>query len=394
MVWASRRIFLAQAGVGLALSGCLSAVARDHLAVFDTMWKTVDELYFDPAMGGIDWKAVRREWRPKAAQAETAAALYFDVLFPVLDQLQSSHVDLRPPGGELTLPVGRMFPMPRQKRGSRVFHIRQEDEAGMGAVLTWIGSAYLVEDVVRGGPAHAAALQPGERVQFAGWSLPKGRRELNLIKGDGSKLTVAWTPKVPPPRKAWRPLDRDTADLRFDEFDPPSIAWALDSLRASAARSIVLDLRGNGGGLLSEMARLNSALLAEGSSLGLFKSRKRDYRPAAGPAPTKFEGPLAVLIGPRTASAAEITAAALRHHGRARLFGAKTSGSVLASQIFDLPDGGKVTVPYADYLTPAGARIEDRGVEPDVTAPRTAASMANGSDPALDAALDWLRRGQ
>jgi carboxyl-terminal processing protease len=110
--------------------------------------------------------------------------------------------------------------------------------------------------------------------------------------------------------------------------------------------------------------------------------------------PTKFAGPLAVLIGPRTASAAEVTAAALQHHERARLFGTPSLGSVLAARIYDLPDGGKLTIPYADYLTPPGIRIEDRGVTPDVIAPRTADSMREGRDPAFDAALDWLRRGQ
>lgn len=394
MGWASRRSFLARAGAGLALSGCVSAVPRDHLAVFDAMWKTVDEVYFDPAMGGIDWKAVRREWRPRAARAETSAALYLDVLFPVLDQFQSSHVDLRPPGGKLTMSPGRMFPIPRQKPGASIFMITPEDEAGMGAVLTWTGRAYIVEDVVLGGPAHAAGLRPGQRVRFAGWSLPKDRRELGLVDSDGSKLTVTWTPKVAPPRKAWHLLDRETALLRFDEFDQPSVAWAIGTIGASASPSVILDLRQNRGGLIAETARFNSALLPEGSSLGQFRSRKRDYRLATGPAPTTFSGPLTVLIGPRTVSGGEVTAGVLQHHRRARLFGAPSLGSVLAALTYDLPDGGKLTLPYADYLTPAGTRIEDRGVRPDVIAPRTAVSMAKGSDPALDAALDWLRREQ
>lgn len=391
---ASRRTFLAQAGAGLALSGCLSAVARDHLAVFDAIWSIVDEWYFDPTMGGVRWKAIRREWRPMAAQAETPAALYLDVLFPVLDQFQSSHVELRPPGNSLMLTSGRAFPMPRQKRGRSFFMITREDEAGMGALLTWTGSAYIVEDVLHGGPAQLAGLRPGQLVQLAGSSFPEGRREMRLFGTDGSRFTVGWTPKAAPPRTERRALDRDTTQLRFDVFDRPSVAWAIDAVGASASRSIVLDFRQNGGGLLVEMARLASALLPEDSSLGVFRSRKRDYRPATTRVSARFTGPLAVLLGPRTASAAEITAATLQHHGRARLFGTPSSGSVLASQTYDLPDGGRLTLPFADYLTPSGVRIEDRGVMPDVVASRTSVSMANGSDPALDAALDWLNRRQ
>lgn len=393
MGWASRRSFLAQAGAGLALSGCLSAVARDHLAVFDAMWKTVDEWYFDPTMGGVDWKAVRRDWRPKAARAETPAALYLDVLIPVLDQFRTSHVEIRPPG-PLALSNGRSFGIPRQKRGTPFFMISPEDEAGMGAVLTWDGSAYVLEDVVPRSPAHEAGLWPSQRVQIAGSRYLKAGRQLHLIDRQGASFLVTWSPKAAPPLVETQALAGGTTYLRFNVFDQPSVARAIEVLGVAGPLPVVLDLRQNTGGLIVEMARLTSALLPGGRSIGLFRSRKREHRPLTKPVSTGFIGSLAVLLGPRTASAAEITAAALQHHGRARLFGARTSGSVLASQIFDLPDGGKLTVPHADYLTPSGTRIEDRGVTPDVIAPRTAASMANGSDPALDAALGWLRRGQ
>lgn len=390
----SRRNFLTQAGVGLALSGCLSSKARDHVAVFDVLWSTVDETYFDPAMGGIDWKAARSNWRPKASRAETSAALYLDVLFPMLDQFQTSHVHLRPPGGALALTNGRSFPIPRQKRGSAPFMVTPQDEAGMGAVLTWTGSAYIIEDAALGSPAHAAGVRPGEQVQIAGFSSPNDQHHLRLVGRDGSNLSVNWAPKLAPPPRESRLVGRDAALLRFDVFDRPSIDWAISTLRASMSRAAVLDLRQNSGGLLVDMARFTSALLPEGRPLGLFRSRAREYRPTTGSAQQRFTAPLAVLVGPRTASAAEITAAAMQHHGRARLFGTPTSGNVLASRTYDLPDGGKLTLPFADYLTPAGLRIEERGVAPDVIAPRTYDSMVSNSDPALDAALDWLKHGQ
>ena len=390
----SRRNFLTQAGAGVALSGCLSSEALDRVAVFDVLWKTVDEVYFDPAMGGIDWKAVRSEWRPKASRAETPAALYLDVLFPMLDQFQTSHVHLRPPGGALTLTSERSFPIPRQKRGSAVFMVTREDEAGMGAVLTWTGAAYIIEDVVLGSPAHAAGLRPGEMVQMTGFSSPKDQRHLSLVGRDGSNMSVTWAPKPAPPPREWQVVDRNAALLRFDIFDRPAIGWAISTLKASTSRAVVLDLRQNSGGLIFEMARLTSALLPEGRPLGLFRSRGRDYRPTTGPTLTRFTAPLAILIGPRTASAAEVTAAAMQHYGRARLFGTPSSGSVLASRTYDLPDGGKLTLPFADYLTPAGLRIEERGVAPDVIASRTYASMMSGSDPAMDAALEWLKYEQ
>lgn len=393
MGWGSRRVFLTQAGAGLALSACLSGKARAHVAVFDAMWEAVDEWYFDPAMNGIDWPAVRREWRPKAAQAETPAALYLDVLVPLLDRFRTSHIEIRPPG-VLALANGRSFRMPRQKRGASIVMLTGEDEAGMGAVLTWTGAAYLVEDVALAGPAHAAGLRPGQSVRLAGFSLPDDRREIQLIERGGARFTVKWTPKVAEPQTDWSTLAERGYRLRFDAFDQASIAWAIERLGAAAVQPVVLDLRTNTGGLIVEMWRLLSTILPGGSDIGRFQDRKRTYEPETAPLATWFTGPLAVLIGPKTSSAGEITTAVLQHHGRARLFGARTSGSVLASRIFDLPDGGKLTIPYADYLSPAGTRIEDQGVHPDVVAPRTILSMTKGRDPALDAAADWFRRRQ
>ena len=281
--------------------------------------------------------------------------------------------------------------MPRQRRGRPFFMISPEDEAGMGATLTWNGSAYVIENVVANSPAHDAGLQPGQLVQMTGVRYPKTGRQMNLVDGYGRTFTVIWSPGTAAPTTQSGVLEGGTRHLRFDAFDQPSVDWAIAALGEADTRPVVLDLRRNSGGRLIEMARLLSVLLPAGSGLGLFRSRKRDYRPTTKPMPVGFTGPLALLTGPRTASAAEITAWMVQHHRRARLFGAPTSGSVLVSQTFDLPDGGKLNLPFTDYFTPSGTRIEDLGVKPDVAVSRNPASLRDGSDPALDAAVVWLR---
>ncbi|RZI99738.1 MAG: hypothetical protein EON90_10155 [Brevundimonas sp.] len=393
MGWNSRRSFLIQAGLGLTLSGCLSGAERDRAAVFDTAWRAVDEWYFDPAMDGLDWDGFRRKWRPLALKAESPAELYLDVLVPMLDQFRTSHVEIRPPGA-LTLSNGRSFTPPRQKAGLPVF-LSRDDEAGMGTVLTFTGSAFLVEDVAVGGAADEAGLRPGQSVLIASLSLPKTGRTLLLVDASsGARFEITWSPRPALPATEWRELPGGTSYLRFNAFEPTAVAWALRTLEEAKDRPVMLDLRQNGGGLIVEMVRLCSGLLRPDATLGVFKGRKRDYRMGTNPAGRVFDGPLAVLMGPRTGSGAEVTAAVLQHHGRARLFGSQTAGAVLASQIFPLPDGGSLMVPYADYVAPSGARIEGRGVTPDVLAPRTPQSFANRSDPAIDAALSWLRTRQ
>ena len=381
---------MALAAGSLAQASCLSAPERDNLAVFDAMWETIDEWYFDPAMNGLDWAAIRRDWRPRAAKAETQAALYLDVLVPVLDQFDSSHIDIRPPD-VITLPSGRSFKMPRQKPGSSNL-LPSADEAGLGAKLTWIAPGFVVEDVELSGPAYDAGLRPGQSVKLSSLRrIAPDSKELKLVETQSNQvMTIRWTPKAPPPGTEGRTLEDGTDYLRFNVFDQSSIDWVMTNIQQAPPSRLILDLRDNTGGVIAEVGRLLSILLPVGSDIGVFKTRQGVHRGKTLPSPTTFAGPLAVLIGPRTASGGEIGAAALQHGQRARLFGARTAGAVLGSRTFSLPDSGKLTVPFSDYVSPQGLRIEGIGLSPDVEIARTAESGQQRVDPALLAASQWL----
>jgi carboxyl-terminal processing protease len=97
------------------------------------------------------------------------------------------------------------------------------------------------------------------------------------------------------------------------------------------------------------------------------------------PLPPHFPGPVLVLTSARSLSAAEIAADALKSIGRAKIVGEKTPGAVLSSKLFDIPGGFHLRVPIADYYSSAGARLEGRGVTPDI---------AVSADQALDVALE------
>lgn len=356
------------------------------------MWRTVDEWYFDPAMNGLDWAAIRRDWRPRAAKADSQAALYLDVLVPLLDQFATSHIDIRPPGA-ITLSSGRSFRMPRQKPGSPNL-LPSADEAGLGAKLTWVAPAFVVEDVELSSPAYDAGLRPGQNVRLSSLRhLDADRKELKLVELESNRvMTIRWPPKPPPPKTERRTLDDGTDCLRFHVFDQGSVDWVMTNIQQAPPSRLILDLRDNTGGVIAEVGRLLSILLPAGSDIGVFKTRQGVHQGKTLPYPTTFAGPLAVLMGPRTTSGGEIAAAALQHAQRARLFGAKSAGAVLGSRTFSLPDDGKLTVPFSDYLSPAGLRIEGNGVWPDVAITRTPQSARNGADPTLLAASRWLEQ--
>ena len=100
----------------------------------------------------------------------------------------------------------------------------------------------------------------------------------------------------------------------------------------------------------------------------------------------RFDGPLAVLVGPMSASAAEVSSAALRYHRRALLVGSETAGAVLMSRGYPLPGGGRVQVAIADWRATDGRRLEGVGVKPDLAVAQTLEAIRAGRDLPLEAA--------
>jgi carboxyl-terminal processing protease len=97
-----------------------------------------------------------------------------------------------------------------------------------------------------------------------------------------------------------------------------------------------------------------------------------------------------VLVGPESASSAEVFAAALQHHRRAILVGKTTAGSVMTSRLFSLPDGGTLSLAVSEFVAPDGRRLEGVGVRPDVDAISTLAAVRAGRDILLEAAIAAL----
>ncbi|MGB8651402.1 MAG: S41 family peptidase [Mycobacteriales bacterium] len=140
---------------------------------------------------------------------------------------------------------------------------------------------------------------------------------------------------------------------------------AVASLRAQHATGIVLDLRGDPGGLLTEAVETASAFLDGGH---VVTYTRRDARPqvldAAGHGDTAI--PLVVLVDGSTASAAEVVAGALQDRGRAVVVGSRTFGKGSVQEPHPLPDGSSLAITVAHYSLPSGRTVEGVGIEPDI----------------------------
>jgi carboxyl-terminal processing protease len=158
-------------------------------------------------------------------------------------------------------------------------------------------------------------------------------------------------------------------------------------------RGIILDIRGNGGGLPAVAMGMAGWLSNEKQQfLGTMVTRETELRFVVNPRLRPYFGPVAVLIDGSSASAAEIFAAGLRDMGRARLFGTRTAGAVLPAHFKRLANGDFLYHPIADYVSADGSRLEGVGVSPDEWAPHTRESLLEGRDNALNAAWNWIVR--
>ena len=161
----------------------------------------------------------------------------------------------------------------------------------------------------------------------------------------------------------------------------------IKEVRRKGAEGIVLDLRGNGGGLLTE-AVLVSSQFVEGGKIVSVRGRSRPERTETAQGDAIYpKGPLVVLVDGGSASASEIVAGALRDRGRATVVGTNTFGKGLVQEVEPLSNGGVLDITVANYYLPGGKTIGKTGIKPQVKArdnPRTK------PDEALPKALDAL----
>jgi carboxyl-terminal processing protease len=148
------------------------------------------------------------------------------------------------------------------------------------------------------------------------------------------------------------------------------VARLLTELRDTGADAIVLDLRNNGGGSLSDAIQMTGLFFDEGPVVQVRDQRR--VHQLNDPAPgAVFEGPVAVLVNGSSASGAEIVAGALKDTGRALLVGETTFGKGSVQSVVSLPDGSAVRLTTAKYFTPGKQLIHEKGVAPHIVATMT-----------------------
>ncbi len=258
--------------------------------------------------------------------------------------------------------------------------------AGIGAEVRMRNRHVVIVAPLDGSPAQKAGLRPGDIIfkvagkDVAGESLEQVVRKIRGPAGTTVVLSLR-APKTGKTRNVsivraviklhsvtWHMLPGTrVADVRiasFSEGTSRALGKALAQVRAHGAAGLILDLRNNPGGLLSQAIGVASRFL-DGGNVLLEKNVNGRVRrvPVLGDV-RKTRLPMVVLINPGTASASEIVAGALKDAARARLVGEKTFGTGTVLQEFPLSNGAALMLAVEEWLTPDGHTIWHRGIEP------------------------------
>jgi carboxyl-terminal processing protease len=401
----------------------------EPLTTFDAAWTLVRDSHFDRTLNGVDWNAVRTELRPKAAAAKTVGELRA-VLRDMLGRLGQSHFAVIPASGDSAAKAAH------DMSGDTGVDVRLVDgvvvvssvepessAAQTGVKPGWkvvsIGGTRLdplvaelpAESRLRSVEAWRIAQErlrgtSGTRVRVAFEDLNAHQYDLTLDRRPetGEPVTVGHLPtmfvRVESERRQM-PGGLSAGVIRFNVWMTAVDREFEKAMGAHRdADGIVIDLRGNPGGLAAMLMGISGHFVNERKTLGTMKTRDSELRfvanprlvNAAGERVAPFAGPVAIIVDSMSGSASECFTGGMQGIKRARVFGQTSMGQALPALFNKLPNGDILIHAYGDFVAADGTRLEGRGVVPDEVTPLSREALARGQDPAMDAALAWVAR--
>ena len=397
----------------------LSAEVRQE--TFDIVWRTVKEKHFDPTLGGLDWDKVREQYAPRAAAAKSNNEFY-DVLRQMLGELHQSHFNIIPP------------------EAIAEDDSREPKGGGIGIDLRLVEGQPTITRVEPGSKAASAGLRPGfiiKKVEdatadqivnlFAKSNESQALRTLRITRAflgriNGAPETtvrITFLDERDQPREVTIVRERLKGEMserlgnfppQYTEFEAKRLADGAGYIRfnvfvmslmmrikagirgMSGAPGIIIDLRGNPGGVGGMAPGIAGVLEKEETSLGTMHMRSGHTNFVAFPQANAYLGPVVILTDGGSASTSEIFAGGLQELGRAVVVGERTAGAALPSFFQKLPTGALFQYAIADFTTPKGMLIEGRGVAPDVEVKLSRRSLLEGRDVQLDAAIEQIKK--
>ena len=397
-----------------------------NLASFEQVWSTVRDKHWETKPAGLDWQAIHEEFLPRVQNAQSTDAARA-AMREMLARLHQTHFGILSSSAVADVDGGA------GGDGTTGIDVRVLDgraivtevEPGSAAARAGVKTGWeivsvedrelrpLIAKLVADVSVHDLQLT---RAVLARTTGPVGatHRFVFSASENGSPMTRHLALAQPrgemagfgnlAPQPVWFSAsrigpDRKIALIRLTVFlDLVRVMNQFGEAVKSCGdcRGIIIDLRGNPGGIGGMAMGLAGWLIHPDQKtqpdlrLGSMFMRGAALKFFINPRADAFQGPVAILVDGASASTSEIFAGGLQDLHRARVFGTRTAAAALPSVITRLPNGDGFQYAVANYISEGGRALEGNGVTPDVEVRLTREGLLAGHDAVVDAAVEWL----
>jgi len=422
---------------------------------FTKVWQTINESYFDPTFGGLDWQKVWQEYSVRVDKLKTDDELH-DMLEEMIGRLNKSHFGIIPPQIYQAIEFAKTTARKRERERIVEKEKKPADETaedededyefdesarfGIGIEMRLMNEQFCITRVIEGSAAQKAGIKPGyviekiNNVSLRGliktvdkqYTKSKNIRKLMaseivtwILNGpEGSDVDLVYlnekdevkTSKIVREKLGGsvvsigknypeqylsfesRSINDDIGYVKFNLFAMPIVEKFCAALtELKEKKALIIDLRGNHGGLFAALMGISGMMSERKLDLGTQIYRSGTEKLAAQPMVKNFKGKMIVLVDELSISSAEVLASALQEDGRALLIGEKTAGEALPALSMELPTGAVFVYPIANLKTGKGKMIEGEGITPDLAVNFDRKSLLEGRDLQMEAALKAVR---
>lgn len=354
--------------------------------LFDNTWNEIKNNYYDASLNNQIWYRWKEHYRGKI-KTEADAKVAINTMIASLNDPYSKYLDSKEYQEQNTSIASKIV--------------------GIGVNISSISGKIKIMNVVEGSPAQSANLQPNDIIfavdgkEISGMpitevaNLVKGKEnsivEITILRND-EKFTKKITRKEIKIKTVKASVDKNIGYIQISTFvsqtTPNDFLDALE--KTQKTDGLILDLRGNTGGLLPNAVFIANLFINDGNIVSIvgrdgykhdIKAQDLDY---------KINKPLIILIDGASASASEILSGALKDYKKAILLGTKTYGKGMVQKIIPLQNNTGLNLTIAKYLTPNGNDINKKGIEPDYKVEFTLNDLKNQNDVQLATAKNIL----
>ncbi|MBW4612948.1 MAG: PDZ domain-containing protein [Desmonostoc vinosum HA7617-LM4] len=391
-------------------SSLLPTLAKSETRVFNEVWQTVNDNFYDAKFNGVDWKAMRQKYQPQVEKAKSNQEVA-SVINQMLAELRTSHTRFYTQNESAYYQLLGIFqPLSGElkQRFQKVFPKGKIEYTSIGVFTKDINGKTFVSAILDDSPAAKAGLKVGDQLvsidgspyqQIQSFQDKAGKTVKLLIQRSPNSNTqqeIAIAPKIFDATTMF--LDAQKASTQVIEQQGTKIGYVhiwsyagqqyqqqleqdLFYGRLRNAEGLVLDLREGWGGASPNYLNIYTA---EGPSI---TSIRRDGQPRT--VNYQWKKPVVMVVNEGSRSGKEILAYGFQQYKIGPVVGFKTPGAVVAGSPFLMEDGSLLYLAVADVWLNEKQRLEGKGITPDINVPFSL-EYANGADPQKQQAIETV----